>query len=415
MSTTLLHATRAVLSVLVCLLSASVTQAGTITSASTVTVPNTVSASTTIGPQTLQISFSNPSSASRTLNFQLLVTGASFVTSATAALTITGSSGLGTAADICTTEFFTDKIIVKCTPTGSTTLSGLTMDVSYTNAAATLSTNNGAIKLSGTLSSTAFGTYEDIASKSVVLGSQRGGSTNTIVRQGAAYSTSQSSALSLVRLYNGGATAGTATVALIDLLTGETLVTWTSPSIPAGAALQYSISTLEAASTSGFTKPDYYNLSIQSGFSGTFQHVLYRPSDGVLSNLTICDSAITAPARRVANVHTARLAANGFPSTVAIYNTGSAAQTATLSLTDARDGTTLGSAYTTAVIPASGGLVLPVSTIESGASVTPTTDQLHYVITVQDSFTGYLQHRVNNQKAGVITDMSTACTFSATP
>ena len=45
----------------------------------------------------------------------------SFVTTASAALSVTGSSGLSTAADICTTDFFADKIIVKCTPTGSTT------------------------------------------------------------------------------------------------------------------------------------------------------------------------------------------------------------------------------------------------------------------------------------------------------
>ena len=133
----------------------------------------------------------------------------------------------------------------------------------------------------------------------------------------------------------------------------------------------------------------------------------------MLTNLSTCDSGVTAVTTRVVNVHTSRLGANGFPSTVVVYNSGTAAATATLAITDARDGTTLGSAYTTASIPANGSLVIPVSTIETGSNITPTSDQLHYVVTQTNSaFTGYLQHRVNNQEKGVITDMSTVCTLS---
>jgi len=33
----------------------------------------------------------------------------------------------------------------------------------------------------------------------------------------------------------------------------------------------------------------------------------------------------------------------------------------------------------------------------------------HYVIKVEGAFTGFLQHLVDNQKAGVTTDMSTVC------
>jgi hypothetical protein len=411
------NATRTAMTALACVVSASVVQAGTITSFSTVTVPSTFSTSTTLGPQSVVISFSNTLTASRPLNLRLAVTGAAFVTTTAPTLTLTGSSGID--ASICTTTSGIDAHVIQCTPTGGSSITGIQVaGLSYTNATA-LSSTTGAIKLSGSLSTTSIGTFEDIASKDVVTRSSgssgTSGVTGTVLRQGAVYSSAQTSAISLVRFYNGGTTAGTVSVTLADYLSGQTLTTWTSPSIAAGSAAQYAISTLESGGTAtSFTKPDYYSLSVTPGFSGTFQHVLYRPSDGVLTNLSTCDSGITAPANRVVNVHSARLGANGFPSTVVIYNTGTASAAATLTVTDARDGTTLGSAYTTSSIPANGELVLPVSTIETGATVTPTSDQLHYVITAQSSFTGYLQHRVNNQQAGVITDMSTVCTLSTT-
>ena len=143
------------------------------------------------------------------------------------------------------------------------------------------------------------------------------------------------------------------------------------------------------------------------------QHVLFRPSDGVLTNLSTCNSGVTAPSARLVNVHSSRLGTNGYPSTVVIHNTGTAAATATLAVTDARDGMTIGSIYTTASIPADGELVLPVSTIETAAEILPPVDMLHYLIALRGPFTGYLQHRVNNQQAGVVTDMSTVCTIGA--
>ena len=55
--------------------------------------------------------------------------------------------------------------------------------------------------------------------------------------------------------------------------------------------------------------------------------------------------------------------------------------------------------------------MLPVATIEAAAGIVPTADQLHYVIKSLTSLSTYLQHRVNNQQAAVVTDMSTVCAF----
>ena len=408
-------ASRGALVALACL-SATAAHAGSISSSTTVTIPTDFSSSSsTLGPQSVNIGFSNPSTASRPMIFRLGITGAEFVTTTAPTITLTGSTTFDAAA-ICSVSILLDAVSVQCTPTGGASITGVTIAaLNYKNATA-LNVVGGSIKLSCGLSAASVGTFEEVSSTAVVTRTTTSsGSTatsNVTLRQGAVYSTTQSSAQSLVRFYNGGKAAGTVTVTLSDYATGEKLTTWTSPSIAPGAARQYPISTLESEGTpASFTKPDYYSLGVAPTFAGTFQHVLYRPSDGVLTNLSTCDSGITAAASRVVNVHSSRLAANGFPSTVVIYNTGTAAAIANVAVNDARDGTSLGT-YSTTASPATGDLVLAVSNIETAAKVTPTSDQLHLVISVQSAFTGYLQHRVNNQQAAVITDMSTVCTFS---
>ena len=224
------------------LLSAPLAQAGTVTSFSTVTIPSTFSTATTLGPQSVVIGFSNTLTASRPLNLRLAVTGASFVTTSTPTLTLAGTSGLD-AAVICTTTNGLDALVVQCTPTGGSQITGVTIgELKYTNATA-LNTVGGSIKLSGTLTAPSIGSFEDVASKEVVVrtttsGGSSSGAVGNILRQGAAYSSAQTSAISLVRFYNSGTTAGTVTVTLANYLTGDTLTQWTSPSIAAGNAPQ---------------------------------------------------------------------------------------------------------------------------------------------------------------------------------
>ena len=54
--------------------------------------------------------------------------------------------------------------------------------------------------------------------------------------------------------------------------------------------------------------------------------MLFRPSDGTLTNLSTCATGVTADATKLAGVHTSLLD-YGFPSSIAITNTGSAATT----------------------------------------------------------------------------------------
>ena len=233
------------------------------------------------------------------------------------------------------------------------------------------------------------------------------------LRFGPVFSSAQANSQSFIRLVNSGSSAGTASVRLWDYTNGTLLGQWTSPQIPAGSALQYGISTIESAITGG-TKPQYYAVAVQSQMNGGAQHVLWKPSDGTLTNLSTCDTGITASATQVANVHTSILD-NGYPSSVAVNNTGASDVSGiALGVYDARNGAKLGT-YALATIPSNSKLILTVDAIEAGASVKPTSDMYHYVLKVEGTLTGFLQHLVNNQAVSVITDMTTNCTFGTVP
>jgi len=225
------------------------------------------------------------------------------------------------------------------------------------------------------------------------------------------YSTAQTQDQSFLRFYNAGNAAGTVNVTLADLNTGQKFSTWTSPSIPSGAAPQYSISVAEAAAAHPFVKPTYYMTTIQASFPGTFAHVLWRPGGGMLTNLSTCNSIIPAAPTRLVNVHSSLLD-YGFPSSVNIVNTGAQAAAPTLGLYDAATGSKLGAA-TLAQIAAGGAQIISVDAIERAANFTPAsvTDHYlnHYVVKLEGAFAGYLQHLLQNLQPGITTDMTTVC------
>jgi hypothetical protein len=81
-----------------------------------------------------------------------------------------------------------------------------------------------------------------------------------------------------------------------------------------------------------------------------------------------------------------------------------------LTVIDAGSGQSLGTT-TTAAIPANGQLRLSAVQIASNAQVPASNTAAYYVITVQDSFTGYLAHLVTNTQSGVVADLTGACSF----
>jgi photosystem II stability/assembly factor-like uncharacterized protein len=226
------------------------------------------------------------------------------------------------------------------------------------------------------------------------------------LRAGVVFSSAQAVSQSFFRFFNTGVAPGTVTATLTDISTGQQLKQWTSPSIPGGAEFQYFISALEDFEGTLPSKPAYYSLNIQSQFPGYFQHVLYRPADGTLTNLSTCGSGVTTDYLRLSGVHSSQLAA--YPSSIVAHSTDNVTRAVVLGIYDARDGTRLGT-YTTNPIIAGMHAIVPVSAIEAAIGVTPGFGMFHYIVRAESAFNGYLQHLVNNMQAGVITDMTTAC------
>ena len=229
------------------------------------------------------------------------------------------------------------------------------------------------------------------------------------LRVGAVFSTAQLNSRSYLRFINTGSSAGTAAVTLRDQASGQVYGTWTSPPINPGAEQQFAIDQLESVVLGGAAKPPYYTITIASSMHGYFQHVLWRVADGTLTNLSTCGAGVTADTRQLTGVHSSLLG-KSYPSGIVITNLG-AATPVTIGVYDARDGTKLG-AYTTDPIPAGGQFMAASASLEVVINKAPTAGMYHYVVKIESPFTGFVQHLVNNLQAGVVTDMTTACSMN---
>lgn len=243
------------------------------------------------------------------------------------------------------------------------------------------------------------------------------------VRATSIYASSQTTSGSFLRFFNTGTVAGSVTLQLRNPA-GQLLGTWTSPSIGPNVEVQYHINAIEAALGINPADNTQYSISLETQITGNFQHVLYRPADGTLTNLSTCNVGVNAENRAIAGVHSSLLG-TGFPSSIAIRNTGTSVASAQLGIYDARDGRKLTNVIVNntstrkfdepQVGPTEGnGLtVVTMSYLETQASLTPPAGAYHYVIKLENSdFTGFLQHLVNNTKLGVVTDMTTSCSFN---
>ena len=228
--------------------------------------------------------------------------------------------------------------------------------------------------------------------------------TNAMIQPGPVFA-----AQSYFRFFNTGTAAGTVNVTLAGAATGAALGQWTSPAIAPGASRQFALSEIEAAIPN--PRPAAYTALIQTQIAGTVQHVLWR-SDTALVNASTCDVGVNTNPTQVANLHGPQIA--GYPSALVVTNTGTAAASATLGLYDAATGLRRG-VYATAPIPVGAQLTLSMATITAtlAAAGQPLGDAPHYVVKVENGFTGFLQHLVTNTAAGVTTDLTAACALPA--
>ncbi len=235
--------------------------------------------------------------------------------------------------------------------------------------------------------------------------------TTAATRIGSVYSTAQIDLQSFIRIYNiGGVRDGTVTLTLADAATGRVLGAWKSPGIFTGVAQQFSLATIEAGAGIVDPKPAAYVIAVKSEFglqNGYLQHVVWRPRDGTLANLTTCDDGVTALPLRLLDIHS-KVLATDYPSTIMVLNSGSLAKSFGLRLGNALSGIFYGR-FVGPSVPAMGMVQVSPATLEATAPFILSTNTPHYVVEEDSQFPGFLQHLVTNRRPGVITDMTAMC------
>ena len=160
-------------------------------------------------------------------------------------------------------------------------------------------------------------------------------------------------------------------------------------------------------------KPDHFTVSLQANFAfaGYFQHVLWDPIGGSLSNLTACDTPLNNAAA-LSFVDSSVLAGGNYNSSIVVTNpTSTDISTASLDIFDA-NGTQLGS-YVSGRISAKGSKIIPVLELEQKSGIRPDAAFPQYLVKPKAPFIGTLQHLVVNQQAGgLVTDLTTSCPLS---
>lgn len=222
---------------------------------------------------------------------------------------------------------------------------------------------------------------------------------------------------SFVRLHNETNKAGRARIALLDAETGARLGRWTSPNIPAHASFQFNVDRLEREAVADVQIASdqrvYYNLVVEADFDGSMQHVLWQRTAGVISNMTSCADGVSGGERSLFNIHSPSFVQ--YPSSVRIYNAGSAGDQAVLSVYNANTGEEIVQ-WSSPVIEAGAALEVSVAKLvenftdadlsqDNAAAVLPA----HLNVEMDDGFNGHLQHTIHNTAAGVLTDMSAQC------
>ena len=197
--------------------------------------------------------------------------------------------------------------------------------------------------------------------------------------------------------------------------TGQIIGSWTSANIPSGATLQTSIEEMEAGINPSLVS-GYYSAQVQASFKGDLQHVLWRSTDGSLTNLSTCLSGVASNRMRLIGVHSSLLESN-YPSSVRVNNLGGSPTTVTLGIYNALDNSKLGS-YVTNSISAGGEAIIPISNIEVASGISPTSpsnafaDIYHYIIRAETPFQGFMQHLLLNVASNVITDLTSSCSLN---
>jgi subtilisin family serine protease len=215
---------------------------------------------------------------------------------------------------------------------------------------------------------------------------------------------------SYLRFFNADQTAATVTVQVYDDATGNRVGTWTRQ-VRGLSSPQIAMSTIEAEAVPQIpavaSSSQFYTLFVDAPFTGYAQHVLWSPQTNLLSNVSGCDNDMTHASRYINNTHTTLI--QGYTSYVLVHNTGSTAARPSFSVRDARDGAEIGTFSTTVDIKPHTSNLIRVSDVLQTLGRTPDSTQFHLNLIMDAGFTGFAQHWVSNEAAGIVTSLSAKC------
>lgn len=217
---------------------------------------------------------------------------------------------------------------------------------------------------------------------------------------------------SFLRFHNASPKSGSITISLRDADSGRVLGTWTSGTIAAHATAQISIASLEREAKSNVpvaaAARSFVNLQVDSTFAGYMQHVVWAKSVGILANLSSCNDGLSTDNSALVSVHTSALA--DYPSRIRVANSGAVEDSAQLNFYNGNTGRVIGT-WNTPAIPPGGSIEITMQRIEASlpelASAVET--GVTHVNVSLEGLSGYLQHVVQNSRAGALLDMSPKC------
>lgn len=226
-----------------------------------------------------------------------------------------------------------------------------------------------------------------------------------------------------LRLFNRGDAEGAVEVNIYEPASGTLIGTYETDLIAPGAAIQLSIDEVvtSAVLPAERTADGEYNVELAGSADFYVQNVIWNAQAGALTNMSNCSGFRANGDMVVNNVHSSLISGN-FPSYIRVYNSGSEAAGATLSITDSRDGTQVATFDTPAIAPRASYTVL-MDSIEGdvapggGTTTTgafqPDSSMYHYNVAVTNDFTGRLQHISRSVGFGIEADMTAKCDVDA--
>lgn len=194
------------------------------------------------------------------------------------------------------------------------------------------------------------------------------------------------------------------TATLYDAAGGASIGTWTSASLPAGAAIEVTAARIAAEATPALTatqRAAALNIATVATFRGTAQ--LLSKTATVIVNQSDCG----AGGNMLGYVEGPGF--TGATGAVRFVNASSTAGTITLSLRDAATGTELGK-YTSASVPVKGAVTVTAAAMAAAATpVVPASTVALSIVPTAATARIEIEHLATVTASSTVSNLSTAC------